>query len=768
MAGRRARRGAASAAGLAAVVAWVFAAPPALAAPANFAGASSSGDVVVFTTTEKLVPGDTDSRLDVYERSYDDALESYVTREVSTGPTGGNDAFDAGYDGISADGDFVFFSTDESLLKEDADRKEDVYARNLETGKTSLVSAGESACAPACGNGPADAIFAATAGGGNEVVFITTERLAPDDTDDALDVYVRDLAASSTRLASAGPSSCAPGCGNGPAAAVFQGVSANGEIVLFSTAEQLVAPQDGDGVEDIYARDLASGETFLVSLPGTCPEGLDCTPVYGGVSSDGLHVFFETNERVAGAGDSDSASDVYDWSAGAATLVSVGPQGGSGPGNVTYEGSSVDGEAVFFQTPESLVSEDEDESTDVYERAGGATTLVSTGPAGGDGAFPATFDRASADGSVALFSTDEALTEDDTDSATDVYKRAGETTLVSVGPGGNGSSRAIFAGASADASRVFFETRDALVAEDDDEETTDLYARAGSATTLVSTGPAGHNRPFAPNLAGLSADGANAFFTTEERLTEGDGDTERDVYDRSAAGTLLVSVGNSIVVGPPTPRLTGTNPASPNGSTEPAVLGEAEPGSSIKLYSTPDCSGAPAAVGAVDELEGAGIPVTVEPGSTTTFRATATDGSGDTSGCSTTSVTYRQAEEAAGGGGGAGGAGGGSGDQGGGGQGGEGSRPPDGEPHLTPRTRITLGPALKTRARRPGFRFVDATGQSGTTFICRVDRRPWRRCRSPQRLKRLRPGWHVFRIKGFNSGLWEQRAVRRKFKVVRG
>jgi hypothetical protein len=90
----------------------------ATAAPAAYAGASADGGSVFFTTVEKLVPGDTDNKRDVYERFYDSSIgiESYVTREVSTGPAGGNDSHDASFDGVSEDGVMVFFSTEESLV----------------------------------------------------------------------------------------------------------------------------------------------------------------------------------------------------------------------------------------------------------------------------------------------------------------------------------------------------------------------------------------------------------------------------------------------------------------------------------------------------------------------------------------------------------------------------------------------------------------------------------------------------------------------------
>ena len=57
--------------------------------------------------------------------------------------------------------------------------------------------------------------------------------------------------------------------------------------------------------------------------------------------------------------------------------------------------------------------------------SGGQTTLVSTGPAGGNGAFGAFFGGASADGTRVFFETGESLVSADTDAALDVYERVG-------------------------------------------------------------------------------------------------------------------------------------------------------------------------------------------------------------------------------------------------------------------------------------------------------------------------------------------------------
>ena len=79
---------------LAAIPVALALAPTASAAPASYKGSSADGNAVFFETQESMVPGDTDTKRDVYERSYDAeaGIESYVTREVSLGPVGGNDA----------------------------------------------------------------------------------------------------------------------------------------------------------------------------------------------------------------------------------------------------------------------------------------------------------------------------------------------------------------------------------------------------------------------------------------------------------------------------------------------------------------------------------------------------------------------------------------------------------------------------------------------------------------------------------------------------
>jgi arylsulfatase A-like enzyme len=92
--------------------------------------------------------------------------------------------------------------------------------------------------------------------------------------------------------------------------------------------------------------------------------------------------------------------------------------------------------------------------------------------------------------------------------------------------------------------------------------------------------------------------------------------------------------------GPPPPTLTATDPASPANDNSPRMRGTAQAGSTVRLYETTGCSGAAAVSGSAAEFASPGLLVSVPDDSKTTFRATATDLVGNTSGCSSDSITY--------------------------------------------------------------------------------------------------------------------------------
>ena len=476
----------------------------------TFRGASADGTRVFFQTTDSLVAADTDSAIDVYERS------NGATTQLSLGPNGGNGAFSAIFLAASDNGARVFIRTSEKLVASDTDNAQDIYERS--NGTTTLISTG-----PSGGNGSLNVVFDRITWDGSQVFFDTYESLVGGDTDASRDVYRR--AGGTTTHMSVGPIG-----GNGLFDAFFAGVSDDGSTVFFHTDYPLLC-SDFDAMQDVYESD--TGTTSHLSIGpagGNGNDDFDYDAFFAGTSADGTKAWITTDEALT-FDDADTVDDVYERSGAALTRMSSGPAGGNGSFGAFFDFASGDGSRVFIDTTESLVAADTDGAYDIYEISGGQTALVSVGPSGGNGAFFAAFRGATPGGSHVFFETNESLTAADTVANQDVYvPSGGGTTLVSTGPlGGNADVPASFQGSSVDGARVFFGTAEALVATDADQMP-DTYERFTGATTLISTALAAVPAELSATYVGTSTDGTRVMFETAQPLAATDTDSVQDVY----------------------------------------------------------------------------------------------------------------------------------------------------------------------------------------------------------------------------------------------
>ena len=192
-------------------------------------------------------------------------------------------------------------------------------------------------------------------------------------------------------------------------------------------------------------------------------------------------------------------------------LVGVGPLGGNANLNALYSASTPDGQHVFFNTAERLVAEDDDNGgVDIYERFGGTTTLLMPAPVSVVPAIKAVSD----DGAYVYLETSDSLTTADTDSATDVYLRhAGTTEVVSdATPAVDPNIPAALRAVSADGTHAVFWTTEQLLPSDTDTAY-DLYLRAGGTTSHISSGPASSTAPANPFVT-ITPDGSKVHFTS--------------------------------------------------------------------------------------------------------------------------------------------------------------------------------------------------------------------------------------------------------------
>jgi hypothetical protein len=375
------------------------------------------------------------------------------------------------------------------------------------------------------------------------------------DTDAAMDVYLRTPAGGGlfqTQRVSVGPAG-----GNGPFDADLVAVSEDGSRVVFQTSERLVPGDDDFDSRDVY--EWAGGTTTLLSVgPEGGTEPLDAG--FAGATADGTRVFFRSGEHLvpgdedtcfAGQPDERPCFDLYERAGGVTQLVSTGPNAAATQDqDATFLDASADGARVFFETQQSLVTEDADGGGtsigpfDIYERAGGTTSLVSTSALNPNQPWDAEYGDASEDGTRVFFRTQEQLTGDDTDGGYDIFERSGgQTTRISRGSlNSNTGAHAKFHGITPDGAHVFFDTPEKLEPEDVDVEKGDLYRRSGSATELVSTGPLAVTQP--SDFLSSSLDGQHVYFTSVGRFTPDDTDTRQDIYERFAGTTKKLSPGN--------------------------------------------------------------------------------------------------------------------------------------------------------------------------------------------------------------------------------
>jgi len=198
-----------------------------------------------------------------------------------------------------------------------------------------------------------------------------------------------------------------------------------------------------------------------------------------------------------------------------------------------------------------------------------------------------------------------------------------------------------------------------------------------------------------PHTTESLADGAHTF---KVRATDQASNTDPTPAERSFTVDTKA---------PAAPQLKETNPASPANANEPLIKGSAEASSTARLYTTADCSGAPAATGTAATLASPGLKATVADNSTTTFRASAEDAAGNLSPCSS-GIEYIEDSKA-------------------------------------PQTTIDSGPSGPTNDPTPTFSF--SADEEPVSFQCAIDAGSFASCASPHTTESLADGAHTFKVR---------------------
>jgi Tol biopolymer transport system component len=393
-------------------------------------GISADGRYVVFTSrASDLVANDANGLSDVFVRDMKTGTTTLVS--VNAAGTGGGNGFSSD-PSISADGRRVaFVSAASDLVAGDTNGKYDVFVRDLKKGTTTLVSVNKAGT----GGGDGDALHTSISGNGRYVAFSSVASdLVANDTNGKYDVFVRDLKKGTTTLVSVN----AAGTGTADGNSIHPSISANGRLVAFeSNAEDLVG-NDSNGFADVFVRDLVKGVTTLVSANGGGTASGDETSSAPAISGNGRFVAFasEATDLVANdVVDTNGVNDIFvrDLKKKSTVRVSVNASNNAaGSAESDYCSISANGRFVAFESYASdLVAGDANGTFDAFVRdlKTKTTKLVSvnsagTGPgnfASGDAAAPAISANSKF---VAFSSLASDLTENDFNSAEDVFRRA--------------------------------------------------------------------------------------------------------------------------------------------------------------------------------------------------------------------------------------------------------------------------------------------------------------------------------------------------------
>jgi len=318
---------------------------------------SADGQIVAFwSAASNLVAGDTNGYEDVFVHDRSTGLTKRVSVD-SSGAQGNDHSFAAR---ISAHGQIVAFqSLASNLVTGDTNGTWDGFVHNRLTGLTERVSVDSSG---AEGNG--ESYVPEISADGQIVAFQSSaSNLVAGDTNGTWDGFVHNRLTGLTERVSV-DSSGAEGNGH----SVYPAISADGQIVAFQSSASNLVTGDTNGTWDGFVHNRLTGLTERVSVDSSGTEG-NGPSLYPAISADGQIVAFSSYASNLVAGDKNGWEDVFahDRSTGLTERVSVDSSGTEGNGPSLYPAISADGQIVtFWSNASNLVAGDTNGHADVF------------------------------------------------------------------------------------------------------------------------------------------------------------------------------------------------------------------------------------------------------------------------------------------------------------------------------------------------------------------------------------------------------------------
>ena len=238
--------------------------------------------------------------------------------------------------------------------------------------------------------------------------------------------------------------------------------------MVFASAASNLAASDRNTLSDIFRHDLETGLTEHVSVGADGGPG-NGKSLYPAISGDGRYVAFQSSASNLVAGDTNRRNDIFvrDMLTGQTERVSISTEGTQGNGNSTYPDLSDDGRfIIFISKARNLSSGDTNSFNDlfVHDRTDGTTRRLTQGIANAQIDGNTISPEISGNGEVIVFGSDARnLVVGDTNGVADVFtvdQETGAIRRVSVSSDGlqQGTQRSFQQHISQDGAFVVFST----------------------------------------------------------------------------------------------------------------------------------------------------------------------------------------------------------------------------------------------------------------------------------------------------------------------
>ena len=281
--------------GLAGVAAGAESYEPSISADGRHVAFASRADNL---SSEGTGPGSAD----IFVRDLDSGVTELVSRASGVAGALASESYAPS---ISGDGRYVAFNSPSALSPEDFDEPSfpmDVFVRDRSTATTILVSR-KSGAAGAPGDVQSET--PAISADGQHIAFVSDAKLTGQ-RGYGRNVFVRDIVAGTTKLASVGDEGRAGDAKRNPS------ISADGRYVAFQTRGNELSPVDADGRVDVFVRDMQKGLTVTASrASGRLGVPADAAAFDASISADGSFVAFDSRATNLSAADEDRFTDVF-------------------------------------------------------------------------------------------------------------------------------------------------------------------------------------------------------------------------------------------------------------------------------------------------------------------------------------------------------------------------------------------------------------------------------------------------------------------------